>query len=258
MSCVTPFVGVWIETSTPLSVSMLYDCHTLRGCVDWNLRYGVNAPPSPCHTLRGCVDWNSSKPNPATWYPVTPFVGVWIETIMASRLSLWKLCHTLRGCVDWNSWSDCEFGTRYKSHPSWVCGLKHFTAHCHTSTSLSHPSWVCGLKPEGFVVITIAVSHTLRGCVDINEWMKCRRIWKEKWLFGNSEQPLNMVFLESKIHRRRGKAYSTFQLSKLLLSLEKFTPTFMILLPSSAKFLAKSGCFSLFNSEIEWNIRENL
>ena len=25
-----------------------------------------------------------------------------------------------------------------------------------------------------------------------------------------------------------------------------------------AKKLAKSGCFSLFNSEIEWNIRENL
>lgn len=25
-----------------------------------------------------------------------------------------------------------------------------------------------------------------------------------------------------------------------------------------AKKLVKSGCFSLFNSEIEWNIRENL
>ena len=37
-----------------------------------------------------------------------------------------------------------------------------------------------------------------------------------------------------------------------------FTPTFMILLPSPAKILAKSGCFFLFNSEIEWNIRENL
>ena len=33
---------------------------------------------------------------------------------------------------------------------------------------------------------------------------------------------------------------------------------FPILLPSSVKFLAKSGYFSLFNSEIEWNIRENL
>ena len=33
---------------------------------------------------------------------------------------------------------------------------------------------------------------------------------------------------------------------------------FPILLPTSVKFLAKSGYFSLFNSEIEWNIRENL
>ena len=33
---------------------------------------------------------------------------------------------------------------------------------------------------------------------------------------------------------------------------------FPILLPTSVKFLVKSGNFSLFNSEIEWNIRENL
>ena len=33
---------------------------------------------------------------------------------------------------------------------------------------------------------------------------------------------------------------------------------FPILLPSPAKILAKSVYFSLFNSEIEWNIRENL
>ena len=33
---------------------------------------------------------------------------------------------------------------------------------------------------------------------------------------------------------------------------------FLILLPTSVKFLTKSGYFSLFNSEIEWNIRENL
>lgn len=32
---------------------------------------------------------------------------------------------------------------------------------------------------------------------------------------------------------------------------------FPILFPSSVKILAKSGYFSLFNSEIEWNIREN-
>ena len=56
---VTPFVGVWIETSPLLSLMRI-----------------------------GCV---------------TPFVGVWIET-----------------CVD------MQYKDSRESHPSWVCGLKHF------------------------------------------------------------------------------------------------------------------------------------
>ena len=31
---VTPFVGVWIETRTPLGYQQGQDSHTLRGCVD--------------------------------------------------------------------------------------------------------------------------------------------------------------------------------------------------------------------------------
>ena len=52
---------------------------------------------------------------------VTPFVGVWIETIY-------------------------HFEENYinRSHPSWVCGLKHKTA-------------LNRVAPRG---------HTLRGCVD--------------------------------------------------------------------------------------------
>ena len=76
---------------------------------------------------------------------VTPFVGVWIETSVASQ-----------------NWY------RTQSHPSWVCGLKQklhilsviimevtpfvgvwietliYKVHAHAT--LSHPSWVCGLK----------------------------------------------------------------------------------------------------------------
>ena len=110
---------------------ILVESHTLRGCVDWN--YPLKNVPSKkwSHTLRGCVDWNQSsavkrlmmvvshpswvcglKPiNAAGTHgvkPVTPFVGVWIETnIRASRIR--TTSHTLRGCVDWNNTCDGLF-----------------------------------------------------------------------------------------------------------------------------------------------------
>ena len=55
---VTPFVGVWIETSEDKT------CDEIAGS----------------HTLRGCVDWNTYKLDDTSNLEVTPFVGVWIET----------------------------------------------------------------------------------------------------------------------------------------------------------------------------------
>ena len=120
---VTPCVGVWIETwmnwicvfcslshpawvcglklDTGISLKNVI-CHTLRGCVDWNLAtvrtFGRAAESHPAwvcglkhvlyfqgnifwsHTLRGCVDWNR--------------YGSTLYEVIQS--------HTLRGCVDWN------------------------------------------------------------------------------------------------------------------------------------------------------------
>ena len=56
---VTPCVGVWIETRPADNSGKLAPGHTLRGCVDWNLRGYIYA-------LGG---------------KVTPCVGVWIETV---------------------------------------------------------------------------------------------------------------------------------------------------------------------------------
>ena len=53
------------------------------------------------HTLRGCVDSNSCILCPPFLRFVTPFVGVWIETLEC-------LTSFHKG----------------RSHPSWVCGLK--------------------------------------------------------------------------------------------------------------------------------------
>ena len=53
-----------------------------------------------------------------------------------------------------------------ESHPAWVCGLKHRTAHRNNHPAESHPAWVCGLKPGVKGALERYGSHTLRGCVD--------------------------------------------------------------------------------------------
>ena len=141
---VTPFVGVWIETlqwrgaiayalSHPSWVCGLkHDrrveaiwktSHTLRGCVDWNRNNFAEDLNILSHTLRGCVDWNNVDPEEEEDIPVTPFVGVWIETLIRLQMRFIRM-----------------------SHPSWVCGLKHQTYGAAVEGFVSHPSWVCGLK----------------------------------------------------------------------------------------------------------------
>ena len=53
-----------------------------------------------------------------------------------------------------------------ESHPSWVCGLKHWSHIGVSNYSMSHPSWVCGLKHQRKVILFRIACHTLRGCVD--------------------------------------------------------------------------------------------
>ena len=99
---VTPFVGVWIETANFCPCCYWPRCHTLRGCVDWNRYTETRVFRIRSHTLRGCVDWN---------------IGGDDKTLSINR-------HTLRGCVDWNNKMSGLLISWWKSHPSWVCGLK--------------------------------------------------------------------------------------------------------------------------------------
>ena len=55
---------------------------------------------------------------------VTPCMGVWIETFNFLVKRIFE-----------------------KSHPVWVCGLKHVFKLGIPSNGMSHPVWVCGLKP---------------------------------------------------------------------------------------------------------------
>ena len=98
-------------------------CHTLRGCVDWNSMLLSLVRLTSCHTLRGCVDWNSLVFWKSLNSFVTPFVGVWIETLF-HFLPLNRDAVTPFVGV----WIETVLRLRNvqtsPSHPSWVCGLK--------------------------------------------------------------------------------------------------------------------------------------
>ena len=120
---VTPCVGVWIETPVPDFPNFCL-CHTLRGCVDWNRNVIEFTDINYSHTLRGCVDWN------------TRITGI----------NCGKCRHTLRGCVDWNIHTTTESKPATPVTPCvgvWIetDGLSVFITY-----NESHPAWVCGLK----------------------------------------------------------------------------------------------------------------
>ena len=98
-----------------------------------------------CHTLRGCVDWNIIKTGIEYEKKVTPYVGVWIETLV-------KITQIR-----------CELVTPYVG--VWIETWASFQ---HLSMARSHPTWVCGLKLNIHFRKILIISHTLRGCVDWN------------------------------------------------------------------------------------------
>ena len=55
---------------------------------------------------------------------VTPCMGVWIETVAALRQAYAAQVTPCMG-VWIETWSTHTFETFTKSHPVWVCGLKH-------------------------------------------------------------------------------------------------------------------------------------
>ena len=70
------------------------------------------------------------------------------------------------------------------------------------------------------------------------------RLCKKKVVCRNFRQTIHHGALEGKTQSLQSASQKVQKLSEIQECL--------------AKKLAKSGCFSLFNSEIEWNIRENL
>ena len=96
---------------------------------------------------------------------VTPFVGVWIETILTYG-SYFRMYVTPFVGVWIETDYKKKFNDLYKSHPSWVCGLKQpeFDRLGHQPVTPFVGVWI-----ETIIIsrsIKRSASHTLRGCVD--------------------------------------------------------------------------------------------
>ena len=76
--------------------------HTLRGCVDWNFFLWQLFRFAPSHTLRGCVDWNREIAGISAFSHVTPYVGVWIETLITCFTSASIKSHPAWEYMDWS------------------------------------------------------------------------------------------------------------------------------------------------------------
>ena len=92
------------------------------------------------------------------------------------------------------------------SHPSWVCGLKQLKKTVPEYRKWSHPSWVCGLKLSDTKHQAMPYCHTLRGCVDINEWSVDEFGWKV--VCRNFRQTTQHGALEGKTQSKEVKYYN--------------------------------------------------
>ena len=178
--CVTPFVGVWIETKVLICKPHRHRGHTLRGCVDWNQKTLIWNASNFSHTLRGCVDWNSEK-----------------QAVLTNLLS-----HTLRGCVDWNNLWHKDRGT-LRSHTLRGCVDWNNLRNINRKNLVGHTLRGCvdwnGVKRSLWPTLN---SHTLRGCVDWNTYRNgSRRTTKmshPSWVCG-----LKLISNRRRIRQRR-------------------------------------------------------
>ena len=142
---VTPFVGVWIETSLRFTSLASKQVTPFVGVwIETDTSHDKHWPPRS-HPSWVCGLKLLLAPLLSTWHRVTPFVGVWIETFAHLVLK-----QALRVTPFVGVWIETELSCNCSwcppSHPSWVCGLKLSIPIWAKSSTGSHPSWVCGLK----------------------------------------------------------------------------------------------------------------
>ena len=99
-------------------------------------------------------------------FSVTPFVGVWIETLQEANVRKANAVTPFVGV-----WIETNLGrgdlTSYGVTPFVGVWIETYTQSNPATKQESHPSWVCGLKLVLARIWFIThICHTLRGCVD--------------------------------------------------------------------------------------------
>ena len=77
---------------------------------------------------------------------VTPYVGVWIETLDGLGNYSERIVTPYVGVWIETCLHPSGLKAHPASHPTWVCGLKLDSAESESYRTESHPTWVCGLK----------------------------------------------------------------------------------------------------------------
>ena len=279
-SLVTPCMGVWIETPWYWLLGRPR-CHTLYGCVDWNYGTYWKNNQSEGHTLYGCVDWNLQKTQNRSAFPVTPCMGVWIETIP----ECWNTSKAeVTPCM--GVWIETVHGLSIDrlltSHPVWVCGLKQIRwyARCvpwtvtpcmgvwietfswlgEATTRKSHPVWVCGLKPWRQILADCRECHTLYGCVDWNIQLTgrsnyskvtpCMGVWIETGL-----KPQLRQYVESHPVWVCGLKHRAWQ---QLLGYKQSHPVWVCGLKQTYSYIIETCYSHTLYGCVDWNLRNGV
>ena len=121
---------------------------TLHGCVDWNdigdmrnMEREMSHPSWVCGLK--CTNTRHYRDSKQGSHPswvcglklisrwrcgkgrrVAPFMGAWIEIPSVPDITCCAFSRTLHGCVDWNAVVTVLPTPPFRSHPSWVRGLK--------------------------------------------------------------------------------------------------------------------------------------
>ena len=142
---VTPYVGVWIET-TKAQVEITKQMSLLMWECGLKLKRIDGLRCKHCHSLCGSVDWNRTGH----------------DYLLGAR------CHSLCGSVDWNLYRRITLDVTKKSLLMWECGLKPPTGNVML-TGDGHS--LCGSVDWNIpkaVTIAACASHSLCGSVDWN------------------------------------------------------------------------------------------
>ena len=163
--CVTPYMGVCIETPTFIIELSIVSSHPIWVCVlKHRKQYNNQLPEEQVTPYMGVCIETLNVLTLAEQLTVTPYMGVCIETCDTIYIDHNGKSHPIWVCVLKHQ-IHCRHSAVFSSHPIWVCVLKQTAEEFGYHRDLSHPIWVCVLKQRRKDTKFLHTGHTLYGCV---------------------------------------------------------------------------------------------